>query len=162
MTDAHCSSKQATKTTSVAAALILTACLLGGCKNEVSDSDIKEISVSRVVKLRESKDKNALLVLDARNTTDFGLRRIADSRNLPVEAVSEKRDDIDPFLARFDTLVVVGEDPGSTTAKVVTKRLMYNGYKEVLWLKGGLLEWTRASQPLEGFQIDVERNRARK
>ncbi len=138
--------------------LTLTA-FLGGCNQDISMKDIQEISLNKVVKLRAEKKADTVLLIDARSPREFGQRRIKDARNIPLESTTDRRGDTDPALEKYSFLVVYGDDPGSVVATAVTKRLMYNGYGDIFWFKGGLMEWTRAGLPLEGFAIDTAKPR---
>ncbi|MGQ0628111.1 MAG: rhodanese-like domain-containing protein [Phycisphaerales bacterium] len=124
--------------------------LLGGCTRDVTDGDIRDMAVTRVVKLRDAKAKNGLLIIDARSAKEFAATHIPDARNCPVESISGRVGDLDPALSKFEYLVVYGDDPGSNQAKVVSKKLMTSGYDGVYMFRGGLMEWIRAGQPVSG------------
>jgi len=130
---------------------------LGGCNKDISNRDIQEIALTQIVKLQDAKKPGNLLMIDARSPREFGQRRIPGARNIPLETTFDRTVDRDPSLEKYSYLVVYADDPGSAIGPAVTKRLMTNGYGDVYWFKGGLIEWTRAGLPLEGFAVDTER-----
>lgn len=124
--------------------------LLVGCETTYTDNDITAIPQSQVraLSLEAATDPKAVLLIDARSAAAFAREHIVGATNLQLYDLDPDR----PRLRRLDgfgDLVVYGDDPGSTTAPALAKRLMKLEYEPVKWYKGGLLEWKAAGFPTE-------------
>lgn len=128
--------------------LIFISLAAGGCSDNVSDRDIEMADLAEVRAAVAKPD--TIRLLDPRAPGQFAAGRIPTAINVPLADVSERKDDIDPRLARFKGLIVYGDDPGSGVARATTKRLMRTGYKGVKMFAGGLSEWKSAGLKLEG------------
>ena len=124
---------------------LLLAAAAGGCNRSTTDKDIETVSVAEVRRLlmeAETQRKDDLIVLvDPRPVQDFQAAHIPGARNVLLSNLPPGGR-VDRGLSRFDRIVVYGEDPGSATARGMTKRLLGNGYDGVRWMSGGLREWT--------------------
>jgi rhodanese-related sulfurtransferase len=130
--------------------VICAACgFLLGCNDTVSDDSIEFASLTQTRALLQDKPGVARAV-DVRPPADFAAAHIPGALNLDLALVSENKDSIDPALARYKTLVVYGQDPGSGAARAMAKRLMRAGHKGVLMFSGGMAEWTGAGLKVEG------------
>lgn len=134
----------------VLAGLFLTLLCIsaGGCSDNVSDRDIEMVDLAEVRAAVAKPD--TIRLLDPRSPGQFAMGRIPTSINVPLADISDRKDNIDPRLARFKGLIVYGDDPGSGVARATTKRLMRTGYKGVKMFAGGLSEWRSAGLKLEG------------
>jgi len=125
---------------------------LSGCKNEVSDKDIKTIPLADAARLqaRSGSHPTLVLMIDPRSEIDFAEGHIPGARNLQLPKVDPDRG-ADPAISRYDNLIVYGDNPGSPVARAMAKRLMVAGYKrkKVKWFADGLDAWTRAGLPVE-------------
>lgn len=130
--------------------------LLAGC-GDIDDSDIVSIPQAelRALTLDAPKNPKAVLLIDARSPAAFSLEHIAGATSLQMYDLDPDR----PRLRRldgFDDLVVYGDDPGSTPARGLVKKLMEQKYTPVRWYQGGLMEWKAA-----GFPTEVSASKAR-
>ncbi len=135
-------------------ALIAAAASLGatltGC-TEISDEDIKLISVAEVRQLQitAEKEPKAVLLIDPRSEAAYKHSHLPGAMNLELRP--QMRDQgIDPRLANYKAIVVYGDNPGSSAARGMTKRLMFVGYDDVKLFAGGLEEWKGLQYPVEG------------
>jgi len=128
------------------------ALILVGCAPNVSDNDIQDISLTALQKAMDknaaSKNKDLLLLVDARSPKDFDEGHLPDARNLPLTAIPDKRGPLDKNLERYGSIVVYGNDRGSGSARALAKRMMGVGYTNVMVFLGGVEEWRRANLPL--------------
>ena len=132
----------------------------GGCTEKTSDATIKDMPLAELrqhLKDQESsKDKDVVVVLDARSGKEFAAGHIPDARNLTLDAIPDRKDELDPRLTRYGYRVVYGNDPGSAVAMAVTKRMLGAGYSDVYLFRGGLEEWKRAGLPVITGPLKVE------
>lgn len=132
------------------AAFALLATAAVGCGVTTSDKDIKGISLAEVKAITDAPaaDRRELLI-DPRPKVDYAAGHIPGAVWVNLPDVSAIPGQTDPALARYSRLVVYGDDPGSSTAKAMTKKLMAVGYSDVKMFVGGLAEWKRAGFPVE-------------
>lgn len=141
-----------------AAWMVTTAMMTGGCDKSITDKDITTTSYMEVQRLLdEGKTKeNATLVLlmDPRSQAEFDRAHLPGAVNIKIEDfpsnMRESRQGRIPEFERFENLVVYGNDPGSTVARGMVKRLLANDYRSVYWFQGGLREWIAAGGGIEG------------
>jgi 3-mercaptopyruvate sulfurtransferase SseA len=132
-------------------AAVLSVWVLSGCERETRDTDIKLVSVGEVKALWDRKARGsefAVLFVDPRPAKAFNAGHITGARNLPLPHIDPKGDR-DPMIERFDNIVVYGDDPGSATARGMTKRLLAVGYKHIRFFAGGLEQWKARGYPTE-------------
>ena len=84
------------------------------------------------------------LVLDIRNTGDFGNGRIPKSKNIPLSEIDKRIDEIIKFK---DKPVVVTSSAGGAGAAM--RILKQQGFVDVYQLEGGFSAWQQASLPIE-------------
>jgi rhodanese-related sulfurtransferase len=132
---------------SIIAVLIasLGSLILGGCSQSVTDKNIKVTSGSDVqqwLKTAEIESEAMLVVLvDPRPKAEYEEEHIAGAWHLTLPMVPIDRSP-DAALDAYEKIVVYGNDPGSATAKALSKRLIANGYSGDIYLfAGGLTEW---------------------
>lgn len=140
--------------TAIFAAATCCASLLSGCGDTVSDRDIEFATLAEVRSWVQDKPGTAKLI-DPRAPEEFAAGHLPGAQNLQLPAVSDRKDSIDPALARYKVLVVYGNDPGSAIARAMTKRLMRAGAGDVKLFGGGVVEWTRAGLPIEKSPLPV-------
>lgn len=126
---------------------VLAAVVLGGCSDNVSDRDIEFVELPLVK--AASEKPGSTKIIDARSPGEFAAGHIPGATNLQLPQVSDRKDSIDPALARYSLLVVYGNDPGSGVARAMVKRFIRSGAGDVKMFAGGLAEWTRA-----GLKVD--------
>ncbi|MCC6426878.1 MAG: rhodanese-like domain-containing protein [Phycisphaerales bacterium] len=122
---------------------------LGGC--EISDKDIEFISVTEVRQLqqRAEKEPKEVLLIDPRGVAAYRRSHLPAAINLELRPDMEERG-VDPRWKGYDNIVVYGDNPGSASARAMTKRLMLVGYDDVRLFAGGLEEWVSMQYPVEG------------
>ncbi|MEY3231516.1 MAG: Rhodanese-like domain [Planctomycetota bacterium] len=125
-----------------------------GCDKNITDRDIRGVSASEVRRLLDeskAKDKpDLVLLIDPRTPAQFQAGHIAGARNIQLDEFQSQstRQGRIPAYERFETLVVYGNDPASTVARAMAKRLLANDYKNVYWFTGGTAEWVRTGGTL--------------
>ncbi len=132
------------------AGLVAAAALMGGCKAEITDADIKDISITKVKSLVDDP-KSGVVLIDARAPQDFSAGHIPGAKNLPMNSFTGREGDLDPAIASGKAIVVYGDNPGSSIARGTTKRMLASGYEGVFFFSGGLSEWKRS-----GFDVKAK------
>ena len=129
--------------------LFLAVCVLFGCEHSISDKTIEYISTDQVRQYMDKLDKKPyrMVLIDPRAPEDYASAHLPGARNVQPPAIKPNRRR-DPELKRFKYLVVYGENPGSTLARAMAKRLLKAGYSGVRLYLGGLEQWAEA-----GYEI---------
>lgn len=132
----------------LAALALLGAALAGpmGCRS-VSDDSIRTVGLPEVQRPFQKQD-DSVLFIDPRPAEAFAAARIPGARNLRLPDIDIK--DPDPALSRYKLLIVYGDNPGSSSARGMVKRLLTAGYKHARLFPGGLDAWKAAGMPIEG------------
>lgn len=116
-----------------------------GCSPRVDDSTIHRTTIAEVQTLMERQgDRTALL--DTRSSDAVAAGTIPGA--IPVRPGDIDLRPRDPWLNSFATLVVFGDNPGSTTARAVAKRLMTARYGDVRLMEAGLDGWKARGLPV--------------
>lgn len=132
------------------AAAAMAACTIGGCTNDPSDKDIKEVSLAEVRSLREGKHAASVMLVDPRAKVDFDAGHIPGAKNYGINSERARTGEgLNPVFSGYKHLIVYGDDPSSGPAIAMTKRLMITGADGVRLFRGGLMEWRRAGLPVE-------------
>lgn len=132
--------------------ICLAAGLFGGCHDTVNDDSIQFATLTQTRALLQDKPGVARAI-DVRTAKDYGEAHIPNALNLDLALVSENKDSIDPALARYKNVIVYGQDPGSSTARAMAKRLMRAGHNGVLMFSGGMAEWIGAGLKTDGTGV---------
>ena len=121
-----------------------------GCGKGVSEKTIEFVGLDEVreLQIEDESEPRTLLLIDPRP-----LRRYAEGHipgaltlQLPEAPIYGGRD---ARLQGHSHLIVYGENPGSPTARAMTKRLLAIGYEGVRMYPGGMEEWGEADLPIE-------------
>lgn len=120
-------------------------CVAAGCKTAQSDETLVRIDAPEVATRIAGKSSAGTILVDSRPREQFLDGHIPGAVNLRLEDVAAGRTS---GLERFSTIIVYGENPGSTTAPALAKRLTSLGYSGVRLFEGGVDAWRRAGQPL--------------
>ena len=107
---------------------------------KIKEGNICGLSPMQAVKII---NQNAV-VLDLRNKNDFEKKHLLDSQNIAAEDVSEKAGSIKR------PLLLVCETGGAS--KKSSLALRQNSFEQVFYVKGGIIEWERASLPTTSEQ----------
>lgn len=142
------------------AAIAIAAGLIG-CNRDVTDKDIRFVSIAEVRqwhRLAEQGDENRLILIDPRSPRLFKAGHITGAENIQLQDIDPEG----PRLARIEqreNIVVYGDNPGSAVARAMTKRLMAAGYgrRRVRLFAGGLDEWRRNALPITRITIEEQR-----
>ena len=102
----------------------------------------KEIGTLETTRLMNSGNA---LVLDIRNTTEFGAGRIPKSKNIPLAEIEKRIDEISKFKDK-PVIVTCG---ANTRAGAAMRQLKVLGFVNVYQLQGGFGAWQQASLPVE-------------
>lgn len=130
---------------------------IGGCDKQVRDTDIKLISVGQVKAMwdrGQRGESSDMILLDSRPLKEYSAEHIQGARSLTLPQVNPKGDR-DPGIEKFKNIVVYGNDPGSATARGMTKRLIAVGYEHIRFFAGGMKEWKARGYPVEGKTPDA-------
>lgn len=137
---------------------VISCCMTGCMKSNISDKKIQYIDLPRAVELFEEqkKENDTALFIDARKPERFAEGHIPGARNLRTPDI-DLRYGTDPALERYKNLIVYGENPGTATVNAMAKRLIeagYNGFvkKRVKVFPGGWEEWEITGLPIESDQ----------
>jgi rhodanese-related sulfurtransferase len=95
-------------------------------------------------------DHKQAVFVDARDELTFSGGRIKDAISLPVGKFEANLADFKSKVPLSDTLVVYCNGYGCNDSMIVGKKLMSDGYRQVLVFEGGYPEWKDAGYPLEG------------
>lgn len=120
--------------------------VMGGCNPGPSDiyPDKHQVSVGevrRLVTLSQQKNRDDIVLLvDSRPQQDFAKGHLPGARNIQLSAINTK-DPVDKTIDRYKNIVVYGYDPGSDSARGMTKRLVSAGYDNVVFYPGGVYNW---------------------
>jgi rhodanese-related sulfurtransferase len=147
-------------------ALVLS---LGGCQPAVSDSDLVPMSVLEAKNLWNQAQTNpkATLFLDPRASEAFAAEHIPGARNIEIADAAQRARvaeaaysrpfwerarlaRIDATLADYDALVVYADNAGSASARVLSKLLIRQRFRNVYLFEGGLLEWKQRGGETQG------------
>jgi rhodanese-related sulfurtransferase len=107
---------------------------------KIKEGNICGLSPMQAVKII---NQNAV-VLDLRNKNDFEKKHLLDSQNVTAEDVSEKAGSIKR------PLLLVCETGG--TSKKSSLALRQKSFEQVFYVKGGIIEWEKASLPTTSEQ----------
>jgi len=129
--------------TFVGLAAVSVGILGGGCHKDISDQDLVQLSAVEVNK-RLTKEA---LVLDMRDEATYRQGHLPWARVGRLSDVDPTADE--PRYPGYPLIVVYGQNPGSTAAKAMAKRLMINRNDNVKWMSGGFDEWMRFELPVE-------------
>jgi rhodanese-related sulfurtransferase len=126
------------------------ALLLAACSQNINDTDVeKEALTATQIRSIVSTRADKTLLIDSRTPTDYAAGHIPGAVNVSVAQVSGIEGDLDPRFAKFNTLIVYGNDPGSIPAKALGKRLIATGYKGVRFYPEGFVGWQKEGLPVE-------------
>lgn len=126
--------------------------IIFGCTSGRSDKDIITISHADLAKAMEKQQAGRgprLAIIDPRSAEAYHAAHLPGARRLGPMPPNSR---VDPEIARAGMVVVYGDDPGSTLARGMTKRLMDLGVSVVRLYPGGLAEWRRLGGRIEGAE----------
>lgn len=122
----------------------LAVSVLSGCNRGISERDIRIVSAIEVRTLRVESERNPgrrlVTLIDARASRHYAAGHIPGAVNAQTPDFPEGAA-LDPDLAAHEHIIVYGRNPGDASARALTKRLLFNGYRGVRLFAGGLDEW---------------------
>ena len=95
---------------------------------------VEEISVFELKKMIDCK--NNLILLDVRELYEVKIGKINESIHIPMREVGNRLNELNP-----DYEIIVQCKSGIRSAQIC-EFLIYNNFKKVKNLKGGILEWS--------------------
>jgi rhodanese-related sulfurtransferase len=121
-----------------------------GCDKNITDNDIKFVSISELKVLVDAgaTKPKSLLLIDPRSESSYLGKRMPGAVNILLPQIDPEGDG-DPALEAYSNLIVYGENPASAPARAMTKRLLSAGFDDVRMFAGGLEEWSDADFPTE-------------
>ena len=145
--------------TTLLIALVLTS--TGGCKTKTSDRDIESVNSQEAITLANSgagglfsASPNAVW-LDPRTPSEFESAHIPGAVNIPFggDFVNESRN----AVKNATVIIVYGTSTQDVLGSAASKRLIEEGMSPVYTLKGGLRQWARDGNPVDGKDPDSVR-----
>ena len=85
------------------------------------------------------------LILDIRDTTEFGGGRIPKSKNIPMAEIGKRIDEISKFKDKPVVITCRAMGRAGSAARLLKQR----GFTDVYQLSGGFGAWQQASLPVE-------------
>ena len=140
-------------------ALILASLI--GCKTKTSDRDIESVNPQQAISLANSgsggifsPSPNAIW-LDPRTPSEFEAAHIPGAVNIPFggDFVNQSRN----ALKNATVIFVYGTSSQDVLGNAASKRLIEEGMSPVYTLKGGLRQWARDGNPVDGKNSDSVR-----
>lgn len=133
-------------TSSIVLGAALSVVFCGSCAPKISDQSIRPVSAAEVMTKTADKPKG-ILVMDTRPEDVFAAGHLPGARNFRLRDVSGERRD--PRLEGYKTILVYAENPGSASARAMTKRLLSLDYSDVRLMEEGYEGWTARGLPVE-------------
>ena len=132
---------------------VLLGLVIGGCTPTTTDKDIRYISGAEVLKVmadaKADGDRMRMVLIDPRPEAEYEAGHIEGAWHMTLPMVPVGRSP-QTNLNSYEWIVVYGNDPGSATARGMSKRLIANGYSPDIYLyAGGMLDWTRQGGSVE-------------
>jgi rhodanese-related sulfurtransferase len=122
-----------------------------GCDKEITDRDVKRVSVAElrvlVAKAEKKPESGVLLLIDPRSPNEFAQGHLPGARNIQLSVLPPNKD-ADPMFFRPDHVIVYGNNPASTLAKGMTKRLLQVDVNRARFFAGGVDEWAKTGGAL--------------
>ena len=97
--------------------------------------------------LAEVADPTRVLVVDTRTLGQFAQGHVPDATRLHLSEVDLLGEQ--PMFPGYDMIVVYGQDPGSSAAEAMVKRLLFTHHQDVRLMEGGFDRWEREGLPVE-------------
>lgn len=135
--------------------MIAIALATGACKVKTSDRDLQLVNSHQAVEIASSGSKGGLFSaspkavwIDPRSPKEFDLAHIPGAVNLPFAGNFEN--DARTVLANATVIIVYGSSVQDVLGVAASKRLIELGYSNVYTLKGGLRQWARDGNKVDG------------
>lgn len=131
--------------------------LLWGCGKGISEATIAFIPQAEVRELqaKDESEPRTLILIDPRPIRKYAAGHIPGAASIQLSDLPSFGGR-DPRLAGHSHLIVYGENPGSPTARAMTKRLLALGYTGVRMYPGGIEEWAQADLPVETSELPAD------
>lgn len=130
----------------LALAPIVAALWLVGC-SELSDKVVERVGAEEVSRRLQEDTNGTLLLIDVRRPSEFRAGTIPGAVNLRLGDVAI--DGREPALARYESFIVFGQNPGDATAMAMAKRLLTAKYSGVALFEAGVDGWVAAGMRLQ-------------
>lgn len=147
----------------LSAPLILVAFVLlagvGGCSQKTSDRDLQPVTPAEAVSLASKSggglfSSNARAAwVDPRSPARFDTAHIPSAINLYFGSGDFENDAMVALRDR-NPVIVYGTDYQDILADAASKRLIELGIKDVYTLRGGLLQWAKDGNDVDGTDPD--------
>ena len=127
---------------------------LGACKTKTSDRDLQNVSSHEAVEISASGGQGlfaaspTVVWVDPRSKEEFDRAHIPGAVNIPFAGPFEQ--DARKELHNATVIFVYGTSVQDVLGVAASKRLIELGYSEVYTLKGGLRQWTRDGNKVDG------------
>lgn len=115
---------------------------------------LRERPMLGVEELKRRLDEDAdLLVLDVRTAADFDGEQghLSAARNLPLEELPRRLDELTPYLERPIALVCRTDRRSAAAARLLAR----NGFNEVHVARGGMTDWLKHGWPVVHRAVDT-------
>lgn len=108
----------------------------------------KPAGMLSAVELKQRLDKGEdILVIDARSSEEYigDLGHIAGSRNIPIENLLQRLDELKAYQQHFIVIVCRTDRRSIKAAELLTKA----GFTDVVVLQGGMVQWNHIGLPVD-------------
>lgn len=95
----------------------------------------------------EAGSADRVLLIDARSKKAHESGHLPGAINVQLFEL-EREAGLSKKWKQYDEIIVYGDDPGSASARAVTKRLLEIGYSDVRFFRGGTAEWKKGGFPI--------------
>jgi len=130
-----------------------------GCEKEITDRDVKRVSVGElrtlVGKASKKPGSDILLLIDPRSPTEFAQGHLPGARNIQLSVLPPNKK-ADPMFFRPSEVIVYGNNPASTLAKGMTKRLLQVDVSSARFYAGGIEEWVKTGGTLDSSEMPLK------
>ena len=138
------------KHASIGAALLLAGAMIATAQTGETPLTIEGAKTVTAADAKSLIDKGGI-VLDVRAAKTFAEGRVPKAKSIRA-AYNDKTKEFDPttFGTNKDAVIVIyGHGSDGWTAVDATKSAAKAGFKQVHWMRGGWVEWTKAGLPVE-------------
>ncbi len=132
--------------------VVFLACFCCGCNSGISDKNLRYIVPSEAaILVREGNSallrNGTVMIVDSRQTWDFKDAHIEGSINIPFGWLGLLSGRLNNN--NVGTIIVSGETYNDYVSIAMSKQLMSMGFTDVRTMRGGLVGWGDAGEPIE-------------
>jgi rhodanese-related sulfurtransferase len=114
-------------------------------KKEITDKDVPHLSVDQLI--LAMANKKPIVIIDVRHKGDYS-HKIKGALQIPLDEIEARMKEV----PRNKEVITYCACPAEQTSNAAAVKLLNNGYKKVLALKGGWNSWVAAAGATEMSQ----------